>query len=79
MLIGTFDVHMTPPPTAPKKPRDVDPGLGHPAAGGRVAGVMGMNFQVEFFEDPNTFWVVVAAMILFALTTLIVARRRDWL
>ena len=25
------------------------------------------------------FWVVVAAMILFGLTTLIVARRRDWL
>ena len=40
---------------------------------------MGMNFQVGLFENSNLFWVVVASMVLFALTTLIVARRRGWL
>ena len=43
------------------------------------AGVMGMNFQVGMFENPNLFWVVLATMVLFALTALIVARRHDWL
>jgi hypothetical protein len=37
----------------------------------RLAGVMGMNFQIGLFENPNLFWVVIASMALFALTTLI--------
>ena len=80
MLIGTFDVHMT---RTAQRTNDTMRLLTWvsvtllPAA--VLAGVMGMNFQVGLFENPNLFWVVVASMILFALTTFIVARRRNWL
>ena len=80
MLIGTFDVHMT---RTAQRTNDTMRLLTWvsvtllPAA--VLAGVMGMNFQVGLFENPNVFWVVVASMVLFALTTLIVARRRNWL
>jgi len=80
MLIGTFDVHMT---RTAQHTNDIMRLLTWvsvtllPAA--VLAGVMGMNFQVGIFENPALFWVVLASMVLFALTTLIVARRRDWL
>ena len=80
MLIGTFDVHMT---RTAQRTNDIMRLLTWvsvtllPAA--VLAGVMGMNFQVGLFDNPNLFWVVVASMVLFALTTLIVARRRNWL
>ena len=32
-----------------------------------LAGVMGMNFDMPFFEDPTNFWVVLVAMGVFAL------------
>lgn len=80
MLIGTFDVHMT---RTAQRTNDVMRLLTWvsvtllPAA--VLAGVMGMNFQVGLFENPNMFWVVLAFMVLFALTTLVVGRRRRWL
>jgi magnesium transporter len=80
MLIGTFDVHMT---RTAQRTNDIMRLLTWvsvtllPAA--VLAGVMGMNFQIGLFENPNVFWIVVASMVVFALTTLIFARRRDWL
>ena len=80
MLIGTFDVHMT---RTAQRTNDTMRLLTWvsvtllPAA--VLAGIMGMNFQVGFFDDPSMFWIVIGSMILFALTTLIVARRRQWL
>ena len=44
-----------------------------------LAGVMGMNFQVGLFDNSNLFWVVIAAMVLFMIATIIVARTRRWL
>jgi Mg2+ and Co2+ transporter CorA len=44
-----------------------------------LAGVMGMNFKPGFFDDPNNYWVVVGAMIAFALVILAVARWRRWI
>jgi magnesium transporter len=44
-----------------------------------IAGVMGMNFKVGFFEDPNFFWVVIAGMGAIAAGTLLFARWRHWL
>ena len=39
-----------------------------------------MNFELPFFDDANNFWVVVAAMIAFAVAILgVVARWRRWL
>jgi Mg2+ and Co2+ transporter CorA len=44
-----------------------------------LAGIMGMNFKLPFFDDPNNFWFVVAAMVAFAATIAAVARWRGWL
>ena len=80
MLIGTFDVHMT---RTAQRTNDIMRLLTWvsvtllPAA--VLASVMGMNFQIGLFQDPNAFWIVVASMVVFALTTLVVARRRAWL
>jgi Mg2+ and Co2+ transporter CorA len=80
MLIGTFDVHMT---RTAQRTNDIMRLLTWVSVtllpAGVLAGVMGMNFQVGLFENSGLFWVIIAAMILFALTTLIAARRRGWL
>ncbi len=44
-----------------------------------VAGVMGTNFQMDFFDQPDNFWVVVTVMILLGTTTLIIAKLRRWI
>ena len=43
-----------------------------------LAGVMGMNFKVPFFDESGNFFFVVGAMILFAVVLLGVARLRRW-
>jgi len=40
---------------------------------------MGMNFKLEFFEDPSRFWIVVAAMLGLAVLVLGIARFRKWI
>ncbi len=40
---------------------------------------MGMNFKLGFFDDPNHFWLVVAAMLGLAVLILCVARLRHWI
>lgn len=44
-----------------------------------LAGVMGMNFKLEFFDEPSRFWIVVAAMFGLAALVLGVARFRKWI
>ncbi|HET9520326.1 MAG TPA: CorA family divalent cation transporter, partial [Candidatus Limnocylindrales bacterium] len=44
-----------------------------------LAGVMGMNFQLGFFDVADNFWIVVVAMAGFALAILLAARWRGWL
>jgi len=44
-----------------------------------VAGVLGMNFQLPLFDDPNNFWLVIGAMALFASALLLVSRWRRWI
>jgi magnesium transporter len=44
-----------------------------------LAGVMGMNFRLAFFDDPSNFWFVIAAMVLFATLILVAARLRRWI
>ena len=44
-----------------------------------LAGVMGMNFKLGLFTEDAYFWVVIAAMVLVAIVTLVVARMRDWI
>jgi Mg2+ and Co2+ transporter CorA len=44
-----------------------------------LAGVMGMNFKVPFFEDPDNFWFVVGGMFALATAVIGVSRWRGWL
>jgi magnesium transporter len=44
-----------------------------------LAGVMGMNFKVAFFDESANFWVVVGAMAVFGVGLLAAARWRGWL
>ena len=79
LLVGSFDLYLG---RASQRTNDVMKVLTLLSAialpGVVVAGVMGMNFKAAFFDDPNNFFVVVAAMIAFALAILGVARWRHW-
>ena len=44
-----------------------------------LAGIMGMNFPVDFFKNPGNFWVVIGLMASLAIVILVVARVRHWL
>jgi magnesium transporter len=44
-----------------------------------LAGVMGMNFQIAFFDTPQNFYVVAGAMTLFGILFLVFARLRSWI
>lgn len=80
LLIGSFDIHMT---QTAQRTNDVMRILTVvsvvllPAI--VIAGVMGMNFRVTFFEEPGYFWVVVGAMVALAAGTIVFARWRGWL
>ena len=80
MLIGTFDVHMT---RTAQRTNDTMRLLTLASVillpSVVLAGIMGMNFKVGLFEDPNLFWVVIGAMLGMAAATLGVARWRGWL
>jgi Mg2+ and Co2+ transporter CorA len=47
--------------------------------GALLAGVMGMNFKVGFFQDAALFWVVVAVIVGFAPLTIGIAKKRGWI
>lgn len=80
LLIGTFDVHMT---RTAHRTNDIMRVLTWtsvillPAI--VVAGIMGMNFRVDFFERPELFWVVIGFMVATAAVTLLIARWKGWL
>ncbi|HJP70171.1 MAG TPA: CorA family divalent cation transporter [Candidatus Limnocylindria bacterium] len=80
MLIGTFDVHMT---RTAQRTNDIMRVLTWTSVillpGVVLAGIMGMNFKVGLFDNPNLFWVVIGFMLFTAVVTLVVARWRDWL
>jgi magnesium transporter len=44
-----------------------------------LAGIMGMNFKLPFFDESTNFFVVIGAMVVMAVAILIVARWRRWL
>jgi Mg2+ and Co2+ transporter CorA len=47
--------------------------------GALIAGVLGMNFRVGFFEDPSNFWLALALIAGIAATSLVVIRARGWI
>ncbi len=80
MIVGSFDVFMTRTAQATNdimKRLTIVSVLLLPAV--VIAGIMGMNFEVGFFEQAWIFWVVIAVMVALAGATLYVAKRRNWL
>lgn len=46
---------------------------------GVIAGTMGMNYKVGFFESRNGFWITIGAMVLIAVGLSIFARHKRWI
>jgi magnesium transporter len=47
--------------------------------GALIAGVLGMNFKVGFFENTDLFWVVLVAIVGMMAAVFVAARLRDWI
>jgi magnesium transporter len=80
MIVGSFDIFMTRTAQTTNdimKRLTIVSVLLLPAAA--LAGIMGMNFKVEFFEWPWMFWVTITLMLAVAGVTLVVAKWRRWL
>jgi Mg2+ and Co2+ transporter CorA len=79
-LLGTYDIHMA---RAAQHANDVMKVLTVLSAvllpAIVVAGIMGMNFPMPFFDDTRNFWVVLAATAAFAMLLLAAARWRRWI
>lgn len=80
LLLGTYDIHMG---RAAQHANEIMKRLTLLSAvllpAVVLAGIMGMNFKVEFFDNPNVFWAVVGVMLVFGLSVLAWARWRRWL
>jgi magnesium transporter len=80
LLVGSFDIYLG---GAAHRSNEVMKVLTILSAillpGVALAGIMGMNFKLRFFDNPSNFWVVLGAMILFAVGILGFARVRHWL
>ena len=44
-----------------------------------LAGIMGMNFKLDFFDQTSNFFLVIGAMIAMAIVILGIARWRRWI
>jgi Mg2+ and Co2+ transporter CorA len=80
LLLGTYDIHMG---RSAQHANEIMKRLTLLSAvllpAVVLAGIMGMNFQVAFFEDPSNFWLVVVAMVVFGVGLLAVSYWRGWL
>ena len=79
-LLGTYDIHMG---RVSQRANDVMKTLTLLSAvllpAVVLAGVMGMNFAMPFFEDTANFWIVMGSMAGMAVLILGVARWRGWI
>lgn len=79
-LLGTFDIHMG---RVTQRANDVMRILTLLSAvllpAVVLAGIMGMNFKLGFFDETSNFWLVLGGMFALAVTILGVARLRRWL
>jgi magnesium transporter len=46
---------------------------------GVVAGILGMNFRSEIYDNPYGFWITIGTMIIFTLGATLYARYRRWI
>ncbi|MBA2720167.1 MAG: hypothetical protein H0U52_13155 [Chloroflexi bacterium] len=79
LLVGSFDLYLG---RSSQRTNDVMKILTLVSAialpGIVLAGVMGMNFEMTFFDNPNNFFIVIGVMLGFAAVILGVARWRHW-
>jgi len=78
-LLGTFDIFMgrtAQRDTTVMKALTVLSAVLLPAV--VLAGVMGMNFKLPFFDTPENFWVVIGSMATLAVVVLVIAKARRW-
>ncbi|MDQ6794104.1 MAG: hypothetical protein M3067_04670 [Chloroflexota bacterium] len=79
LLVGSFDIYLG---RAAQRTNEVMKALTVLSAvllpSVVLAGVMGMNFQPDFFNQPANFWLVVGAMVVMAIAILALARARRW-
>ncbi|HEX2470615.1 MAG TPA: magnesium transporter CorA family protein [Candidatus Limnocylindrales bacterium] len=79
-LLGTFDIHMG---RVSQRANDVMRTLTLLSAvllpAVVLAGIMGMNFKLAFFDETTNFWLVLGGMVVLALSILAFARWRRWL
>lgn len=80
LLVGSFDIYMG---RSAQRSNDVMKVLTILSAialpGIVLAGVMGMNFKLGFFDEPSNFWIVIGAMAALAIAIVSVARWRRWI
>ncbi|HET7703923.1 MAG TPA: CorA family divalent cation transporter [Candidatus Limnocylindrales bacterium] len=80
LLVGSFDLYLG---RSSQRTNDVMKVLTLVSAialpGIVLAGVMGMNFELPFFEEPGNFWIVAGAMLIMAGIILGAARWRRWI
>lgn len=80
LLVGSFDLYLG---RSSQRTNDVMKILTLVSAialpGIVLAGVMGMNFKLPFFEEPGNFFLVAGAMAGFAVAILAIARWRSWI
>jgi Mg2+ and Co2+ transporter CorA len=80
LLLGTFEIYMGRTAQDANDTMKVLTLLSAVLLPGVVlAGVMGMNFQMPFFDVAENFWIVIGAMVAFGVAILGVARWRRWL
>ena len=79
-LLGTFDIHMG---RVSQRANDVMRTLTLLSAvllpAVVLAGIMGMNFKLAFFDEATNFWFVLIGMVVLAVSILGVAHWRRWL
>ena len=79
LLLGTFDIHMgraAQDSNETMKVLTLTSAVLLPAV--VLAGVMGMNFKLSFFDDPDNFWIVIGAMAAFGVSLLVLAKWQRW-
>lgn len=80
LLVGSFDLYLG---RASQRTNDVMKVLTLVSAialpGIVLAGVMGMNFKLAFFDEPSNFFLVAGAMVVMAVAILATARWRAWI
>ena len=79
-LLGTYDIHMG---RQAQRTNDVMKALTMVSAvflpAVVLAGIMGMNFKLPFFDESSNFFLVLGAMAATAAALLAIARWRRWI